>query len=96
MEQQSSRSSAVNASSASGTNNSSDMQPSENRGRQLHNGRQSRNIQQESPAERSTRDVNLDVDAYEMVNGAYETLNADDIQQRNGDEDRSPYDSLQL
>ena len=76
------------------------MQPPESRVRQLRNGRHSAtnysNVQRESPAERSTRDVNLDVDAYEMVNSAYETLNADDVQQRHGGEDRSQYDSLQL
>ena len=74
------------------------MQPPENdRVRQSRNGRHSRNVhvQRESPTERSPRDVNPDVDAYEMVNSAYETLNADDIQQRNDDEDTSQYDSLQ-
>ena len=75
------------------------MQPPENdRVRQSRNGRHSRNVhvQRESPTERSPRDVNLDVDAYEMVNGAYETLNADDLQRHNGGEDRTQYDSLQL
>ena len=60
------------------------MQPPESRVRQLRNGRchsatDYSNVERESPAERSVRDVNLDVDAYEMVNSAYETLNADDI-----------------
>ena len=76
------------------------MQPSKNRVRQLHSERHSAsdysNVERESPAERSVRDVSLDVDTYEMVNSAYETLNADDIQQRNDDEERSQYDSLRL
>ena len=96
MEQQSSQSSAVNAPSVSGINNTSDVQPPENRVRQLHNGRHSRNVQRESPTERSPRDVSLDVDAYELMKGAYETLNADDVQRRNDDGDKSQYNSLQL
>ena len=98
-EQQSSRSSAVNAPSTPGINNTSGMQlPENDHVRQSRNGRHSRNVhvQRESPTERSPRDVNPDVDAYEMGNSAYETLNADDVQRRNSNGDRSQYDNLQL